>query len=74
MERHNKADSSETTRILTLPTEKIGERAGRLTKAEITTVNRTLSIMIGLDWLEKQYHESWEVRHFSKYPLRHLVE
>lgn len=38
----------QANRILTLPTEKIGKRIGRLTDAEITALNRLLAVVIGL--------------------------
>jgi len=38
----------QVNRILTLPTEKIGQRIGQLTGKEITTLNRMLATVIGL--------------------------
>jgi len=43
-----KASQIQANRILTLPTEKIGEHVGKLTQTEITTLNRMLAIVIGL--------------------------
>ncbi len=38
----------QTNRILTLPTEKIGQHVGQLAATEITALNRMLAIVIGL--------------------------
>jgi len=43
-----KVSQVQTNRILTLPTEKIGQRIGQLAEMEITALNRMLAIVIGL--------------------------
>lgn len=43
-----KISQVQANRILTLPTEKTGQRIGQLTEAEITALNRMLAIVIGL--------------------------
>ena len=43
-----KVSQVQANRILTLPTEKTGQRIGQLTETEITALNRMLAIVIGL--------------------------
>ncbi len=43
-----KVSQVQANRILTLPTEEIGQRIGQLTETEITALNRMLAIVIGL--------------------------
>jgi len=43
-----KASQIQANRILTLPTEKVGQCIGQLTETEIATLNRMLAIVIGL--------------------------
>jgi len=43
-----KISQIQANRILTLPTEKMGQRIGQLAKTEITALNRMLAIVIGL--------------------------
>jgi len=43
-----KVSQVQTNRILTLPTEKVGQQLGQLTDTEITALNRMLAIVIGL--------------------------
>ncbi len=43
-----KVSQVQANRILTLPTEKVGQRIGQLTETEITALNRMLAIVIGL--------------------------
>jgi len=43
-----KASQVQSNRILTLPTEKIGQHIGQLTETELAALNRMLAIVIGL--------------------------
>jgi len=43
-----KISQVQANRILTLPTEKVGKRIGRLSDTEIMALNRMLAIVIGL--------------------------
>jgi len=43
-----KVSQVQSNRILTLPTEKIGQHIGQLAETEITALNRMLAIVIGL--------------------------
>jgi len=43
-----KISQVQANRILTLPTEKTGQRIGQLAETEITALNRMLAIVIGL--------------------------
>jgi len=43
-----KPSQVQVNRILTLPTEKVGQYIGQLTETEIATLNRILAIVIGL--------------------------
>ncbi len=43
-----KVSQVQANRILTLPTDKVGKRIGRLSREEIIALNRMLAVVIGL--------------------------